>query len=202
MADDTLPPGVNVLACRVIAGLMTMAGKADSSDWCRKPDFLGRCAARLEEMMKDPKVGCDNLEPRIFKVARNRQLVVTCKTKVSGVAFFPQYLTFFYRRTNLPQIGRCKRLVLGLVVVPGYLHDDAVFSFVKAAERSSLYRNAAPSSCSSSLSRSDHRVPVISLLPNFSPLLLQRPVCASWTSCRHAIHINHMLQYHDIFSNE
>ncbi|CAM9267614.1 unnamed protein product, partial [Sphacelaria rigidula] len=47
--------GVNVLACRVIAGLMTMAGKADSSDWCRKPDFLGRCAARLEEMMKDPK---------------------------------------------------------------------------------------------------------------------------------------------------
>lgn len=49
--------GVNILACRVVAGVMTMAGQDGAAKWCREPEFLGRCAARLQEMMEDPKVG-------------------------------------------------------------------------------------------------------------------------------------------------
>eukprot|EP00903_Cladosiphon_okamuranus_P013629 g12693.t1 len=47
--------GVNILACRVVAGVMTMAGQDGAAKWCRDPEFLGRCAARLQEMMEDPK---------------------------------------------------------------------------------------------------------------------------------------------------
>ncbi|CAN0142935.1 unnamed protein product, partial [Scytosiphon promiscuus] len=47
--------GVNILACRVIAGIMTMAGQEGAAAWSRDPDFLGRCAARLQEMMEDTK---------------------------------------------------------------------------------------------------------------------------------------------------
>eukprot|EP00752_Nemacystus_decipiens_P015738 g14050.t1 len=47
--------GVNILACRVVAGVMTMAGQDGTAKWCREPEFLARCAARLEEMMEDPK---------------------------------------------------------------------------------------------------------------------------------------------------
>lgn len=35
---------------------MTMVGQDGAAKWCRDPEFLGRCAARLEEMMEDPKV--------------------------------------------------------------------------------------------------------------------------------------------------
>lgn len=52
--------GVNTLACRVVAGVMTMAGQDGAAKWCREPEFLGRCAARLQEMMEDPKVGQDD----------------------------------------------------------------------------------------------------------------------------------------------
>ena len=48
---------MSVLACKVIAGLMTMAGQDGTAAWCREPSFLERCAVRLEEMMGDPKVG-------------------------------------------------------------------------------------------------------------------------------------------------
>ncbi|CAM9169386.1 unnamed protein product [Ectocarpus sp. 13 AM-2016] len=47
--------GVNILACRVVAGVMTMAGQEGAAAWCRDPEFLDRCAARLQEMMEDTK---------------------------------------------------------------------------------------------------------------------------------------------------
>ncbi|CAN0473348.1 unnamed protein product, partial [Ectocarpus sp. 12 AP-2014] len=47
--------GVNILACRVVAGVMTMAGREGAAAWCRDPEFLDRCAARLQEMMEDTK---------------------------------------------------------------------------------------------------------------------------------------------------
>ncbi|CAN0144766.1 unnamed protein product, partial [Ectocarpus fasciculatus] len=47
--------GVNILACRVVAGVMTMAGQEGAATWCREPEFLDRCAARLQEMMEDTK---------------------------------------------------------------------------------------------------------------------------------------------------
>ncbi|CBJ28390.1 hypothetical protein Esi_0104_0093 [Ectocarpus siliculosus] len=47
--------GVNILACRVVAGVMTMAGQEGAAAWCRDPEFLHRCAARLQEMMEDTK---------------------------------------------------------------------------------------------------------------------------------------------------
>ncbi|CAN0321606.1 unnamed protein product [Pylaiella littoralis] len=47
--------GVNILACRVIAGVMTMTGREGAAAWCREPQFLGRCAGRLQDMMEDPK---------------------------------------------------------------------------------------------------------------------------------------------------
>ncbi|CAN0252074.1 unnamed protein product, partial [Ectocarpus sp. 12 AP-2014] len=47
--------GVNILACRVVAGVMTMAGQEGAAAWCRDPEFLDRFAARLQEMMEDTK---------------------------------------------------------------------------------------------------------------------------------------------------
>ena len=57
---------MSVLACKVIAGLMTLAGQDGTAAWCREPSFLERCAARLEEMMGDPKVGILTFFPPVF----------------------------------------------------------------------------------------------------------------------------------------
>lgn len=40
---------------------MTMAGQDGAAKWCRDPGFLGRCAARLQDMMEDPKVGGEDI---------------------------------------------------------------------------------------------------------------------------------------------